>query len=105
MCGFCSGIMSELLWSDPQPSEKRGKTRTLRCLCYSGDCMYAFMCVCVFVYLCIRVCLCSGIMSELLWSDPQPAKGRGPSKRGVGLAFGPDVTKRFLDANGLGALS
>jgi serine/threonine-protein phosphatase 5 len=43
----------------------------------------------------------SGPMSELLWSDPQRAKGRGPSKRGVGLAFGPDVTKRFLDANGL----
>ncbi len=40
-------------------------------------------------------------MCELLWSDPQALPGRSPSKRGVGVAFGPDVTKRFLDANGL----
>eukprot|EP00164_Ancoracysta_twista_P006672 GFYU01009329.1.p1 GENE.GFYU01009329.1~~GFYU01009329.1.p1 ORF type:complete len:491 (-),score=135.40 GFYU01009329.1:512-1984(-) len=43
----------------------------------------------------------SGIMSELLWSDPQPQQGRGPSKRGVGVAFGPDVTKNFLQNNNL----
>ena len=43
----------------------------------------------------------SGIMSDILWSDPQPFPGRGPSKRGVGLAFGPDITKQFLDSNGL----
>jgi diadenosine tetraphosphatase ApaH/serine/threonine PP2A family protein phosphatase len=42
-----------------------------------------------------------GLMSDLLWSDPQPFPGRGPSKRGVGQSFGPDVTARFLDANGL----
>mmetsp|Transcript_17559 Transcript_17559/g.34296 ORF Transcript_17559/g.34296 Transcript_17559/m.34296 type:complete len:493 (-) Transcript_17559:238-1716(-) len=42
-----------------------------------------------------------GLMCEMLWSDPQPMKGRAPSKRGVGLAFGPDVTHRFLDDNGL----
>jgi len=42
-----------------------------------------------------------GIMSDILWSDPQPFPGRGPSKRGVGKQFGPDVTKAFLDANGL----
>ncbi len=30
--------------------------------------------------------------------------GRGPSKRGVGLSFGPDITKRFLDYNGLSLL-
>jgi serine/threonine-protein phosphatase 5 len=41
-------------------------------------------------------------MCELLWSDPQPENGRGPSKRGVGTQFGPDVTKRFLEHNGLG---
>lgn len=41
-------------------------------------------------------------MCELLWSDPQPQLGRGPSKRGVGLSFGADVTKRFLDDNNLG---
>lgn len=43
-------------------------------------------------------------MCELLWSDPQPAKGRAPSKRGVGVAFGPDVTKAFLDLNKLDLL-
>jgi len=42
-----------------------------------------------------------GIMCELLWSDPQPMMGRSPSKRGVGCQFGPDVTRRFLQNNGL----
>lgn len=41
-------------------------------------------------------------MCELLWSDPQPFPGRGPSKRGVGLSFGKDVTKKFLQENNLG---
>jgi serine/threonine-protein phosphatase 5 len=45
----------------------------------------------------------SGLMSDLLWSDPQPFPGRSPSKRGVGMSFGPDVTARFLEENGLGA--
>ena len=43
----------------------------------------------------------SGLMSDLLWSDPQPFSGRSPSKRGVGFAFGPDYTKNFLELNGL----
>lgn len=42
-----------------------------------------------------------GIMCELLWSDPQPQEGRSPSKRGVGIHFGPDVTRRFLERNKL----
>ena len=60
-----------------------------------------------------------GLMSELLWSDPQPQNGRSESKRGVGtssnlsigigslrtfvlgLQFGPDVTERFLKHNNL----
>ncbi|CAN4103147.1 unnamed protein product [Withania somnifera] len=47
-------------------------------------------------------CMCpSGLMCELLWSDPQPQPGRGPSKRGVGLSFGADITKRFLQENNL----
>ena len=46
----------------------------------------------------------SGLMMEMLWTDPQPTPGRGPSKRGVGLQFGPDVTKAFCDANGLEAV-
>jgi len=43
----------------------------------------------------------SGLMCEMLWSDPQTETGRAPSKRGVGLAFGPDVTQRFLADNNL----
>ncbi|MCJ1351288.1 MAG: hypothetical protein MMC33_001272 [Icmadophila ericetorum] len=45
-----------------------------------------------------------GLMMEMLWTDPQPTPGRGPSKRGVGLQFGPDITKRFCEANGLEAV-
>ncbi|PYH33821.1 protein serine/threonine phosphatase PPT1 [Aspergillus neoniger CBS 115656] len=45
-----------------------------------------------------------GLMMEMLWTDPQTAPGRGPSKRGVGLQFGPDVTKRFCEKNGLEAI-
>ena len=43
----------------------------------------------------------SGLMSDLLWSDPQHAPGRARSKRGVGFSFGPDITQNFLDRNGL----
>ncbi|WWD16915.1 hypothetical protein CI109_101347 [Kwoniella shandongensis] len=40
-----------------------------------------------------------GIMCEMLWTDPQEPVGRGPSKRGVGLGFGPDVTRRWCELN------
>jgi len=43
----------------------------------------------------------AGLMSDLLWSDPQPFPGKSPSKRGVGFAFGPDITHAFLDRNNL----
>lgn len=43
----------------------------------------------------------SGIEMELLWTDPQESEGRSLSKRGVGLQFGPDVTKAFCDRNHL----
>ncbi len=43
-------------------------------------------------------------MCELLWSDPAPEPGRTPSKRGVGVAFGEDVTRAFLEANALDLL-
>ena len=46
----------------------------------------------------------AGLMMEMLWTDPQTKPGRGPSKRGVGLQFGPDVTKRFCENNGLDAV-
>ncbi|KAH7874600.1 phosphoprotein phosphatase [Lentinula edodes] len=45
-----------------------------------------------------------GLMCELLWTDPQEALGRGPSKRGVGIAFGPDVTKRWCTLNGVSGI-
>ncbi|EFX01253.1 serine/threonine-protein phosphatase ppt1 [Grosmannia clavigera kw1407] len=46
----------------------------------------------------------AGLMMEMLWTDPQTEPGRGPSKRGVGMQFGPDVTARFCDKNGLEAI-
>ncbi|CAK4708829.1 unnamed protein product [Aphanomyces euteiches] len=46
----------------------------------------------------------AGLMSDLMWSDPQPFPGRGPSKRGIGLSFGPDITKQFLAHNNLDLL-
>lgn len=42
-----------------------------------------------------------GLMSDLLWADPQPFPGKSPSKRGVGFSFGPDITESFLKCNGL----
>ncbi|KAJ9082219.1 Palmitoyl-protein thioesterase 1 [Entomophthora muscae] len=45
-----------------------------------------------------------GLMCELLWSDPQPQNGRSPSKRGIGIQFGPDVTHNFLEKNNLDLL-
>ncbi|BFZ53906.1 Palmitoyl-protein thioesterase 1 [Savitreella phatthalungensis] len=46
----------------------------------------------------------TGLLMEMLWTDPQDAPGRGASKRGVGLQFGPDVTKRFCENNNLKAI-
>eukprot|EP01133_Synstelium_polycarpum_P014506 gene14506-17121_t len=37
----------------------------------------------------------------LLWSDPQANPGIAPSSRGVGVYFGPDVTRKFLKENNL----
>lgn len=42
-----------------------------------------------------------GLMCDILWSDPMPNPGRSPSKRGVGVQFGPDVTEKFLALNKL----
>lgn len=42
-----------------------------------------------------------GLMHDLLWSDPQEEDGRGPSKRGAGLQFGPDITEQFCANNNL----
>lgn len=42
-----------------------------------------------------------GAFMELLWSDPQEADGFGPSQRGLGFAFGSDITAQFLQKNKL----
>jgi serine/threonine-protein phosphatase 5 len=42
-----------------------------------------------------------GPMCECLWNDPQEEDGLTPNKRGVGQAWGPDVTRAYLAANGL----
>ena len=42
-----------------------------------------------------------GLMCDLLWSDPGLKDGRKRSRRGLGIDFGPDVTKRFLTVNRL----
>lgn len=42
-----------------------------------------------------------GLMSELLWSEPQEEEGRVPGKEGKGILFGPDVTETFLKTNNL----
>ncbi|XP_055349067.1 serine/threonine-protein phosphatase 5-like [Paramacrobiotus metropolitanus] len=41
----------------------------------------------------------SGLMCEILWSDPQQQLGLRPSKRGVAFEFGPDVTENFCKTN------
>lgn len=45
-----------------------------------------------------------GPMCECLWNDPQDMPGTSPNKRGVGFAFGPDVTKKYLEENALSLL-
>ncbi|CCG23493.1 Ppt1 serine/threonine phosphatase [Candida orthopsilosis Co 90-125] len=40
-----------------------------------------------------------GLAMELLWTDPQEESGRSPSKRGIGMQFGPDITERFCLSN------
>ena len=42
-----------------------------------------------------------GIMCDCLWSDPTDMNGRHPSKRGISVMFGPDVTEKFLNENNL----
>jgi serine/threonine-protein phosphatase 5 len=34
----------------------------------------------------------SGLMCDLLWADPTVNNGRTPSKRGVSMGFGPDIS-------------
>ncbi len=38
-----------------------------------------------------------GVMCDLLWADPVDGMGRKPSKRGVSMGFGHDISHKFLD--------
>ena len=40
-------------------------------------------------------------MCDLLWADPSTTPGRSPSKRGISIGFGADITKAFIERNGL----
>ena len=43
----------------------------------------------------------SGLLEDILWSDPMDTMGRLPSRREAGTMFGPDITKAFLEKNHL----
>ena len=43
----------------------------------------------------------SGLMTDILWSDPCYAPGRQMSKRGTSIQFGPDITRDFCTKNGV----
>lgn len=42
-----------------------------------------------------------GVMSHLLWSDPQEEDGCTDNPRGISVMWGPDITERFLKTNNL----
>ena len=46
----------------------------------------------------------SGLLEDILWSDPMEGQGRQPSRREAGTLFGEDVTTRFLEENKLDLL-
>jgi len=41
------------------------------------------------------------VFSDILWSDPQEDNGKQVSSRGLGILWGPDVTKKFLSTQNL----
>ena len=43
----------------------------------------------------------SGVLGDLLWSDPGPEDGTSDNLRGVSVVWGPDVTQSFLTSNSL----
>jgi hypothetical protein len=48
-------------------------------------------------YICIDVYRCTGLLCDLLWSDPdKDITGWSENDRGVSFTFGPDVVSRFL---------
>ncbi|XP_031797978.1 serine/threonine-protein phosphatase 2A catalytic subunit beta isoform-like [Sarcophilus harrisii] len=47
----------------------------------------------------------NGPICDLLWSDPVDVGGWGPSPRGAGHTFGPEISEIFNQANGLKLIS
>ena len=43
----------------------------------------------------------TGLLCDLLWSDPEDVSGWGLSPRGAGYLFGHDVCKQFNENNGI----
>ena len=43
----------------------------------------------------------SGPINDILWSDPMEQNGLAPSPRGLTRTFGPDITERFCERNGI----
>ena len=43
----------------------------------------------------------SGVLGDLLWSDPGPEDGTSDNVRGVSVVWGPDVTQNFLNSNSI----
>lgn len=44
------------------------------------------------------------LIDDLIWSDPVEKDGFTNSHRGLGLLFGPDVTRKFVTANNISAV-
>ena len=86
---FLSGIMCDLLWSDPQVLVRLE-------LCTA---LYTIVMIVLPHILPHAVCELI-IINPLHCPSSQP--GRSPSKRGVGIQFGPNVTEDFISRNGLG---
>ena len=43
----------------------------------------------------------TGVLGDLLWSDPGPEDGTSDNVRGVSVVWGPDVTQNFLNSNNI----
>ena len=58
--------------------------------------------VVVIIIIIIIVCVFSGLLCDLLWSDPdKDVQGWGENDRGVSFTFGADVVSKFLNRHDL----
>jgi serine/threonine-protein phosphatase 4 catalytic subunit len=47
----------------------------------------------------------TGLMCDILWSDPEEVHGWDVSPRGAGFVFGDDVVEKFNHYNGLSLIA